>query len=324
MVVVFLLILINRITTLWFNQPQFCPTVEWSRDAITFVNTSTAGISEGDIFIDANNTIYIAVSQKKQILIWHENTTYPMIIGRDDWSLIFSIFVPNTSEIYISFSDSKIIKWMASTNTFVNITHFQQPCRDIFIDIENHLYCSLYNLAVVVKTSVNGKTPMMIMAGITNIAGSTPDKLYGPSGIFVDRNLDLYVADTWNNRVQLFSSGKNIGKTVAGQSSSDITIALKRPHSTALDADKYLFISDNGNNRIVASGPNGFRCLLGCNGMGKQPHQLNHPMAISFDVHKNVFVYDAANKRFQKFDLQIYSCQNVPVTTRILSYILPS
>ena len=108
--------------------------------------------------------------------------------------------------------------------------------------------------------------------------------------------------------MQLFVLGEKSGKTVAGQNSMDITIELIRPYSIALDANKYLFISDSGNHRIVASGPNGFRCLVGCDGNGKQAHQLNMPTKFSFDVHGNMFVYDSDNDRVQKFHLQKDSC----------------
>ena len=83
------------------------------------------------------------------------------------------------------------------------------------------------------------------MAG-TAYAGSTPDMLYSPYGIFVTSSLDLYVADCNNNRVQLFRSGETNATTVAGnRTSGDIT--LQCPYAVALDADDYLFVVDSLN-----------------------------------------------------------------------------
>jgi hypothetical protein len=87
--------------------------------------------------------------------------------------------------------------------------------------------------------------------------------LCGPAGIFVTINLDLYIADCGNNRIQLFELGQLIGKTVIGDMKT-ISIKLKCPSSVILDVDGNLFIVDFENNRIIRSNSNGFYCLVGC------------------------------------------------------------
>ena len=123
-----------------------------------------------------------------------------------------------------------------------------------------------------------------------------------------------------NNRIQLFQSGQLNATTVAGNTSSTITISLNCPTGIVLDADKHLFIVDNSNHRIVGSGPNGFRCLVGCNGTGgSASDQLSYPMSLSFDSYGNIFVTDTGNNRIQKFvwqqiqvvSLEIYSTHNL-------------
>ena len=79
-------------------------------------------------------------------------------------------------------------------------------------------------------------------------------------------NFDLYIADYLNHRVQLWRSGESNGITVAGNGSPNPTIDLDHPTAVVLDAGKYLFIVDSANDRIVGSGLNGFRCLVGCFG----------------------------------------------------------
>jgi hypothetical protein len=117
----------------------------------------------------------------------------------------------------------------------------------------------------------------------------------------------LYVADWGNNRIQLFQSGELNGFTVAGNTSPNFTITLYQPTGIVLDGDNYLFIVDSGNNRIVGSGSNGFRCLVGCGGSGSASNQLNFPGTLSFDSFGNMFVTDVNNSRVQKFDLMINS-----------------
>jgi hypothetical protein len=115
-------------------------------------------------------------------------------------------------------------------------------------------------------------------------------------------NFDLYVADSRNNRVQLFQSGESNGITVAGSGSPNPTINLDCPTGIVLDADKYLFIVDANNHRIVGSGLNGFQCLVGCYGPGSESNQLDLPSTFSFDRSGNMFVADQRNNRIQKFE----------------------
>jgi hypothetical protein len=126
-------------------------------------------------------------------------------------------------------------------------------------------------------------------------------------------NFDLYVADCYNNRIQLFQSGEFNGKTVAGNKSSNPTISLSNPTGIVLDAYKYLFIVDSWNCRIVGSGPNGFRCLIGCDGWGSQSNPLSYPWSLSFDRYGNMFVTDRNNNRIQKYLFNESSCSKLKI-----------
>ncbi|CAF4009984.1 unnamed protein product, partial [Adineta steineri] len=113
-----------------------------------------------------------------------------------------------------------------------------------------------------------------------------------------------------NDRVQLFQSGKSNGITVAGSTSINPTITLDCPSGIILDAEKYLFIVDQGNSRVVSSGVNGFRCLVGCYGFGSESNQLLDPSSFSFDYSGNIFVTDQSNHRIQKFNYLKRYCVN--------------
>ena len=70
-----------------------------------------------------------------------------------------------------------------------------------------------------------------------------------------------------------------------------------------------LFITDNGNQRIIGSDENGFRCIVGCSGRsGLASNQLNAPRNIAFDSFGNLFVVDQYNDRIQKFVLSSNLC----------------
>lgn len=175
-------------------------------------------------------------------------------------------------------------------------------CYGLFIDINNTLYCSINSKSKVVTKRLSSASNILTIVAGTGCSGSTSNSLNQPHGIFVYINFDLYVADTGNNRIQLFPLGQLNGVTVAGDGSLKITITLNYPTDVILDVDKYLFIADYGNNRIVGSGPNGFRCIVGCTGSsGSASNTLFNPISMAFDSYGNIYVVDFNNNRTQKF-----------------------
>ena len=191
----------------------------------------------------------------------------------------------------------------------------ESSCDGLFVDINETLYCSMFDRHTVVKRGLHdiGMTPT-IAAG-TGTRGFAPNELRNPIGIFVDVNFDVYVADCNNHRVQLFPSGQRNARTIAGNGSLNFTTTLNCPSAILLDAEKYFFIVEKNTHRIVGSGPYGFRCLVGCDGRGSQSNQLYTPRTLSFDTYGNMFVTDQTNNRVQKFLLSNSSCGKCEAVT---------
>ncbi|CAF4176151.1 unnamed protein product [Adineta steineri] len=236
--------------------------------------------------------------------MWHEEIVNPTKIISGNFAGPRSLFVTSNGDIYIDDGEKngRVQKWDAKTSTCATVMNVNTSCFGLFVDINDTLYCSMPDYNQVVKRSLNDSvmTSNRVAAG-TGIQGPASNELDAPFGIFVDVNLDLYVADCANDRVQLFQSGESNGITVAGRRSLNPTIILDRPSGIVLDAEKYLFIVELINSRIVGSGVNGFRCLVGCYGEGSQSNQLYYPFSFSFDHSGNMFVIDAENSRIQKF-----------------------
>ncbi|CAF1511043.1 unnamed protein product [Adineta steineri] len=294
-----------------FNQPKFCSTATWSSNGITSANQSIVGQYPTIIFVNKNNTIYVGNQENNAVVIWQEESVNPTKIISGNFAGLRSLFVTSNDDIYIGDGDKngRVQKWIAETSTFVTVMNVNSPCAGLFVDIYDTLYCSMPDHHQVVKRSLNDAvmTSNRVAAG-TGSRGSASNQLYYPTGIFVDMNLDLYVADCGNHRIQLFQSGESNGITVVGSKSLNPTITLTSPTGVILDTEKYLFILDHSNGRIIGSGLNGFRCLVGCYGEGSQSNQLYYPLSFSFDHYGNIFVTDRWNHRIQKFQLFKESC----------------
>jgi hypothetical protein len=107
-----------------------------------------------------------------------------------------------------------------------------------------HLTCSQP------KWSKNGIT----VAGITGQIGSSSFLLHGPAGLFIDALGNLYVADLYNDRIQLFVKGSKTAITVAGTGGVGISNnQLRYPLDVFVDTDSTsnnLYVADYMNGRI--------------------------------------------------------------------------
>ncbi|CAF1244903.1 unnamed protein product [Adineta steineri] len=306
-------LLMKNSFALSFNQPRFSSTPTWNSNATIFAVQSIVGRIPRAIFVDTNNTIYIANQEENIIVVWHEESINPTKIIFGNFTHSSSLFVTLNGDIYIDdgFKNGRVQKWIAENNIFVTIMNVSSQCDGLFIDIHDTLYCSMSSRQQVVKRSLNDSlmTSNRVAAG-TGIQGSASNELNRPVGIFLDVNLDLYVTDCLNDRIQLFQPEESNGITVAGSTSLNPTITLRCPTGIALDAERYLFIVDQGNDRIVGSDSDGFRCLVGCDGMGSHSNQLSYPFSLSFDRSGNMFVTDQLNHRIQKFAYLDQLCVN--------------
>ena len=294
-----------------FNQPKFCSNATWNLNAVIFANSTIIGFQPHALFVTTNNTTVVPSYTTGQILIWHNNATgNPTTTISVGFSFPWGIFVISDGQIFVdnSATDGRVDRWTLN-GTRLSSTFFPcSRCSGLFVDVNNHLYCSARDRHQVLRQSLSDPSDGLTIVAGTGCSGSTDELLNRPHGIFVTRDLDIYVADTNNNRVQLFRSGQRDGSTLPGNRSTE-TIALNRPLALVVDADGYLFIVDSGNHRIVGSDRNGFRCLVGCSRVsGAGSSQLNIPHTMSFDVDGNIFVTDHVNNRIQKFVFISDSC----------------
>ena len=132
--------------------------------------------------------------------------------------------------------------------------------------------------------------------------GAAPGGTFNePWGIAVAPDGSVYVADTWNYRIQKFTAG---GEFVSmwgffGQA-ADAPEAFYGPRGVAVDSQSRVYLADTGNKRIVVFGPAGeYITQFGSPGMSLG--QLDEPVAVSLDAAGNVYVTDSWNQRVQVF-----------------------
>ncbi|CAF1526239.1 unnamed protein product [Adineta ricciae] len=300
------------IREVFYNQPKLSPDACWNPDGITFAVEAAIDWKSSSLFVERSNTVYVLKIWKADVREWREGSTTVTIFG--NWFSLKGLFVSIDGDIHVD-NDSidQVEEWTLDARKSVIEIQIISSCWGLFVDIANYLYCSLFNGHQVVKHSLNVSMNMETVDVVAGNGTKGPDSnmLATPKGIFVSINFDLYVADSENDRVQLFKFGQLDGITVAGRGVSS-NISLYCPTAIFMDADEYLFIVDQNNHRIIRSAPDGFRCLVGCSGVqGEAPNQLAYPSPAAFDRYGNIFVADLNNMRIQKFIL-VNNTSNTP------------
>ena len=117
-------------------------------------------------------------------------------------------------------------------------------------------------------------------------------------GIEIGVDGRVYVADSCNHRIQIFSADGQWLKTFgrAGHGPGE----LSYPYDVKLDAEGRQYVCEFGNSRIQIFGPDQ-QPLETLGGPGGAPGKFNNPWAIALDSHGNLYVADAGNHRVQKF-----------------------
>ena len=303
-----------------YNRPKFCPDATWNSNGTTLASNNTIGTQPFGIFINRNNTIFVTDYDNGLIYVWLEGSDNVSNTIVTNSSHPYSIFVNQIGDLYLNTDNPvgvDVWKWNSSSYAYSSSLSVIGNCRSIFADTNGSLYCSIYlRNRQVVKISLNGANQEATPVAGTECAGFFSDMLNCPRGIFVDTNFDLYVADSENHRIQRFPVGQSNGVTIAGRGATG-TIDLKLPTGIALDADGYLFIVDSGNHRILGSGPDGFRCVVGCSDThGPASYQLISPIFLAFDSHGGIFTTDSGNGRVQYFQLSFNSCSEYLLSTQ--------
>jgi len=119
-----------------------------------------------------------------------------------------------------------------------------------------------------------------------------------PWGVAVDKEDNIYVADTLNNRVQKYTSDGEPILMWGKEGAFDGAFFYCR--DIAVDFAGNVYVTDEINNRVQKfDGRGNFLSKWGKEGNG--PGQFNAPWGITLDALGNVYVVDTNNHRIQKF-----------------------
>jgi predicted membrane-bound mannosyltransferase/DNA-binding beta-propeller fold protein YncE len=139
--------------------------------------------------------------------------------------------------------------------------------------------------------------------------GNAPGGMFRePWGVAVGQDGTIYVADTWNHRVQVFDNQGNFlrmwgsfEQVAAGQPGRPD--GFWGPRDIAVDSQNHVYVADTGNKRVRVYDSQG-NFLYNIGRGGASLGQLNEPVGLAIDQKANeIYVADTWNKRISVFDL---------------------
>ncbi|CAF3967119.1 unnamed protein product [Adineta steineri] len=249
-----------------------CTTVAGEANAVSGTNMSDLN-GPTYFYIDTNNNLYIADTLNQRIQLWNYGATYGKQIagitgsggsGLNQFAGPYGIAMdPNSNAIYISdFNNHRIMKYfpgnlsgiiIAGENGLgINNTQLNYPNGLLFDSSTNSLIISNYGANNTVRWKIGDSKWTIIAGSSTGLTGTDSISFNHPISVTYDPMGNMYVADMFNHRIQLYLVGQSNGTTIAGISGilGNISTMLYYPTSVAFDNQLNLYVADELNQRI--------------------------------------------------------------------------
>lgn len=291
----------------WPMQDYFGLTWERVREALT-----SAAYREAlwDIWFNRDYTRYGEVTQRDfSLRHWSPAEKLRLYVRKDIASQVWDYGIAPAVLEPVSLVDPYAEKSIVlAAEVVFGVTgaepgQFAQP-RDVAVGPDGTLYVADTNNHRIQHLAGDGSVLHVWGSFASLDQGAAPGGTFNePWGLAVAPDGTVYVADTWNHRIQRFSAdGRFLGMWgTFGQ--AETPTSLWGPRGVAVDDAGRVYVADTGNKRVLVYDESGAPLgQIGEPGGGPLGGQLDEPVGVAIDAGGLVYVADTWNSRIQVFE----------------------
>jgi sugar lactone lactonase YvrE len=251
------------------------------------------------VFVDASDVMYVAESGSGRVSIVDLKTMESrFLLGGSYFNLLTPIGVVADPQgrVFVTDADLRRVAVFTPKGNFERFLDgdFKRPT-GLAMDMERDaLYVAdTWDHSVQVYGLKDG-----IRRATIGTRGDEEGKLNYPTHLAVDREGNLYVSDTLNFRIQVFSP-EGVLLTAFGVA-GDVVGAFDKIKGVAVDSEGHIYISDTAQDMIKIFDRDGRFLLF----FGKKGHFYGDfylPAGIYIDSRDRIYVADSYNRRIQVF-----------------------
>ena len=292
----------------------------WKQNGVTVAGGNGKGDGLNQLncpyrmYVDDDQTIYIADSRNDRIMEWKCGATTGRIVagGNGRGNKMNQLNSPTDmvvdkeqdNLIICDCDNRRVVRWPRRNGTNGQTIILNIDCHRLALDNDRYLYVSDWEKDEVRRWKIGEAIGILVAGG--NGKGNRLDQLNQPTFIFVDEDHSVYVSDTNNHRVMKWAEGAKEGLVVAGgHGKGNGLTQLSGPQRVVVDHFGTTYVTDCGNHRITrwVKGISEGNVIIGENREGDETNQLSHPIDLSFDRQGNLYVVDYKNHRIQRFNI---------------------
>ncbi|CAF5078639.1 unnamed protein product, partial [Rotaria sp. Silwood1] len=273
------------------------PNARWQQNGITVAGGSGRGngsnqlSSPSGLYVDDDQTIYVADQANHRIVEWKQGATNGQVVadgngqGSGDHQLYnpYDVIIDKERDslIICDYTNKRVVRWPRRNVTSGEKIISNITCVGLTMDENGSLYITDYGKNEV-RRYRRGESEGTVVAG-GNGYGNRLDQLSSPTYVFVDRDHSVYVSDRLNHRVMKWMESAKQGIVVAGgQGGGNDLTQLLIPEGVVVDQLGTVYVADHLNYRIMRwpKGATQGSVIVGGNGSGEQSNQLNRPIVM--------------------------------------------
>jgi sugar lactone lactonase YvrE len=262
-------------------------------------------VTPNGIAVDSNNLVYIADSKVRAIFIVNVDTgEYSMIKNglEANFQWLIGLAIDDSDRLFAADSGKRhVLVFDKNHKVEAAISEGLIDPGGLAIDNDNRfLYVTDAEQDLVLVYDADPPYKLIRKMGKpgTEHTSTEPGEFAKPAGVAVDQDGNVYVSDTWNNRIEEFDADGTFIRTFG--EAGDGPGYFARPKGISIDGDGHIWVADAMQDRVQVFTPEG-RLLIYMGESGLLPGQFRSLASVMVDKNNRVLTTEMYPGRLQVF-----------------------